>query len=128
MTTPPSTSITRMTVLGHQLALDLYDCPPELLNDREVVENALVHAARAINATIVETAFHLFSPQGVSGVVVIKESHIAVHTWPEYGYAAVDIFTCGDMNMDAAVDAVSTALKSGHHTVKRLERGLLPPV
>jgi S-adenosylmethionine decarboxylase len=54
------------------------------------------NAARAANATIIETAFHRFQPQGVSGVVVIQESHLSIHTWPETGYAAMDFYTCGD--------------------------------
>jgi spermidine synthase len=54
-------------------------------------------ATKIAGATIVQSVFHLFNPHGVSGVVVIAESHLAIHTWPEYGYAAIDLFTCGEV-------------------------------
>ena len=81
--------------VGHQIVLDLYDCARERLDSVDVVRTALIQTARAIGVTIVEAVFHKFSPWGVSGVVVIAESHLAIHTWPERRYAAVDIFTCG---------------------------------
>lgn len=82
--------------LGHQLMVEYHGCAPELLNDVEHVRRSMVQAAKATGATVVGELFHHFSPHGVSGVVVIAESHLAIHTWPEYGYAAVDLFTCGD--------------------------------
>lgn len=80
---------------GRQLLIELYGCDSTFLDSVSSVEEALVEAARAAGATIVESVFHHFSPHGVSGVVVIAESHVAVHTWPEHGYAALDVFTCG---------------------------------
>ena len=68
----------------------------EILNDVKKVEEIMVNAALESGAEVREYVFHKFSPQGVSGVVVISESHLAIHTWPELGYAAVDVFTCGD--------------------------------
>lgn len=85
-----------MKVLGRHVLAELYDCNSDILNDRQRVEEIMVNAALEAGAEIREVAFHHFSPQGVSGVVVISESHLAVHTWPEFGYAAVDVFTCGD--------------------------------
>jgi len=85
-----------MTALGRHILVEYYDCNLELLNEQEYVERIFVEAAQLAKATIVKSVFHKFSPHGVSGVVVIAESHIAIHSWPEYGYAAVDIFTCGD--------------------------------
>lgn len=82
--------------LGRHVLAELYGCDPDRLNDLEIVEKTMVHAALESGAEIREVAFHKFSPQGISGVVVISESHLTVHTWPEYGYAAVDVFTCGD--------------------------------
>jgi len=67
-----------------------------LLTDVEGVRNVMESAAREANAEILKVAFHRFQPQGVSGVVVIAESHLSIHTWPESGYAAVDFYTCGD--------------------------------
>ena len=85
-----------MPALGRQIAVDLFDCAPNIdLNDVEFVRQALLQAAEAGNATIVNDCFHHFSPHGVSGVVIIAESHIAIHTWPEHQFAAIDIFTCG---------------------------------
>ena len=85
-----------MTTLGRQIIAEYYDCNPEILNDVAVIETAMLEAAKSAEATVINSTFHHFSPFGVSGVVVIQESHLAIHTWPEYGYAAVDIFTCGD--------------------------------
>ncbi len=86
-----------MSALGRQILAEFYDCAPEILNDIQRIERTMVDAALEAGAEVREVAFHKFSPQGVSGVVVISESHLAIHTWPELGYAAVDVFTCGDV-------------------------------
>ena len=81
-------------------------------------------AARVSGATIVESVFHRFQPHGVSGVVVIAESHLAIHTWPEHGYAAVDFFTCGaDIDYWRAHDFLKKAFAAGDSEVKELLRG-----
>ena len=85
-----------MEALGRQILVEFYDCDQSKLNDVSYVETSLIQAAKASHATLISHNFHKFSPYGISGVVVIAESHIAIHTWPEYNYAAVDIFTCGD--------------------------------
>lgn len=85
-----------MEALGRQILVEYYDCDSTKLNDVEFIESALIKATKASKATIVTHNFHKFSPHGVSGVIVIAESHVSIHTWPEYQYAAVDIFTCGD--------------------------------
>jgi S-adenosylmethionine decarboxylase proenzyme len=85
-----------MEALGKQILVEYYDCDQSKLNDVSYIENSLIQATKASKATIISHNFHKFSPYGVSGVVVIAESHVAIHTWPEYNYAAVDIFTCGD--------------------------------
>jgi S-adenosylmethionine decarboxylase len=87
----------KMSALGRQILAEFYGCPPEILNDIQRIERTMVDAALEAGAEVREVAFHKFSPQGVSGVVVISESHLAIHTWPELGYAAVDVFTCGDV-------------------------------
>jgi len=84
-----------MSALGRHVLAEFYGCPPEILNDIHGIERTMVDAALEAGAEVREVAFHKFSPQGVSGVVVISESHLAIHTWPELGYAAVDVFTCG---------------------------------
>ena len=114
-----------VNALGNQVAVDLYECETEL-NDIAFIREALKRAARAGKATIVAENFHQFAPQGVSGVLIIAESHIAVHTWPEFAYAAVDVFTCG-----TTVDAMSIKeslekdLRAGRVTVEETKRGLI---
>jgi S-adenosylmethionine decarboxylase len=82
--------------LGRHILCEAYGCDPEVLNNRNLVEAIMVEAALTAGAEVREVAFHKFSPQGISGVVVISESHLTIHTWPELGYAAIDVFTCGD--------------------------------
>ncbi|HKJ32859.1 MAG TPA: adenosylmethionine decarboxylase, partial [Balneolales bacterium] len=85
-----------MKALGRQILVEYYDCDTEVINDVAEVEKILLVGTKKSKASIISHNFHKFSPHGVSGTVVIAESHVAIHTWPEYGYAAVDIFTCGD--------------------------------
>ncbi|RMH41726.1 MAG: adenosylmethionine decarboxylase, partial [Deltaproteobacteria bacterium] len=87
--TPPLDTRSR-----HVLA-EYHGCDPAVLDDRGTIEPLMRRAAQAAGATVVGSMFHEFAPQGVSGVVVVEESHLSIHTWPEYGYAAVDFFTCG---------------------------------
>ena len=84
-----------MNGLGLHLLLELRDCNPELLNDMDYIRQSLLNTAHDVGATVVGESFHRFSPQGVTGILAIAESHISIHTWPEYGYAAADIFACG---------------------------------
>lgn len=81
--------------LGSHLLIELYGCDPESLKYESSVADTMIGAARASEATIVTDSFHEFKPYGVSGAVVIQESHYTIHTWPEYKYAAVDLFYCG---------------------------------
>ncbi|MCH8525009.1 MAG: adenosylmethionine decarboxylase [Balneolales bacterium] len=85
-----------MKALGRQILVEYYDCDADIINDVAQIENILLSATRAAKASIISHNFHKFSPHGVSGTIVIAESHVAIHTWPEYNYAAVDIFTCGE--------------------------------
>ena len=85
-----------MQALGRQILIEFYDCQSEVLTDRDRIRQYMLEAARHAGATVISDTFHQFKPDGISGVVVIAESHISIHTWPEYRYAAVDVFTCGD--------------------------------
>lgn len=117
MTTPSS--------LGRHVLAELHGCPAELLNDVTLVERCMVEAARAAGASIDNTSFHHFAPHGVSGVVVIQESHLAIHTWPEFGFAAVDIFTCGSQTDPwAAHRSLKESLRSTRDTTQEIQRGL----
>lgn len=85
-----------MKALGLHFLVDYHGCDPLILNDLSKIEQYLLDAAVACGASVLSHKFHRFSPQGISGVVVIAESHLAIHTWPEHKFAAVDIFTCGE--------------------------------
>lgn len=85
-----------MNALGRHILVEFSDCNADVLNDVATIEKAMIDAAQTAGATVINSSFHHFSPWGVSGVVVIQESHLAIHTWPEYKYAAVDLFTCGE--------------------------------
>ena len=113
--------------LGRHLTIEYHDCDARVLADVKGMENIFVEAARRSGATVLESSFHAFQPQGVSGIVVICESHFAVHAWPEHDYAAVDIFTCGDqINFDMAAASLRDALKSRSMIISNvLSRGLL---
>ena len=106
------------------MLLELYDCDPEAINNLEVVKASMVEAAKRAQATIVDVVFHEFSPVGISGVVVIAESHLAIHTWPEHRYAAVDVFTCGDsVQMDVATTLLAREFRSKRPVQRRFTRG-----
>ncbi|WP_457551017.1 adenosylmethionine decarboxylase [Desulfobacula sp.] len=99
--------------LGRQLTIEYYECGKKVLLDKDRVEKTLLKAAKDSGATIISSSFHQFEPQGVSGVVIIAESHFTVHAWPEHDYAAVDIFTCGDnINLELAIDSMKESFKS----------------
>lgn len=85
----------KKNALGHHVLTELYGCPMEVLDNLQFITDEMTIAAIETGADILKTAFHKFSPQGVTGFVMISESHLAIHTWPEYGYAALDVFTCG---------------------------------
>ena len=110
--------------LGKHLLIDLYGCPADLLNDVAALETVMVEAAHRAGATVLNTTFHRFSPCGVSGVVVIQESHLTIHTWPEQGFAAIDLFTCGEQTRPRrALAYLKRTLQSEHCEVQRLVRG-----
>lgn len=114
-----------MKGLGVHALVELNECDGQLINDPKLLESSLLESAKLAGATILSSHFHQFSPQGVSGVIIIEESHFSVHTWPEFGYAAVDFFTCSDkMDFTVAYDFLVEALKSKKHTYKTYDRGL----
>lgn len=115
-----------LEALGRHILVEFYGCDVNLLNKASAVKDVMEDAARAARATIVESFIHQFSPFGVSGVVVIAESHLTIHTWPEYGYAAVDLFTCGeDVDPWKCYEFLNEKLKAKHSTTLELRRGTL---
>ena len=115
-----------MKSLGKHLLVEFYGCNKKKLNDLKFIEEAMTEAAKESKSTIVQVVFHKFSPHGVSGVVVIAESHLAIHTWPEHGYAAIDLFTCGEKtNPWAAFYYLSDKLEAKIRTTLELSRGTM---
>jgi S-adenosylmethionine decarboxylase len=112
--------------LGRHLLLELKICNEEVLDDLNFLKDCLNEAAIQCGATVVGESFYHFSPYGVSGVVNIAESHIAVHTWPEHGYAAVDVFTCGNnVDPEKAAKFIIEKLGAQSHSVIELRRGII---
>jgi S-adenosylmethionine decarboxylase len=111
--------------LGIQLAVELFDCDENILNDHRLLEQSLVESATKAGATVVDSVFHQFNPHGISGAVIIAESHIAIHTWPEYRYAALDIFTCGtDIDPSGIANEVKYVLGADRIHISRILRGV----
>lgn len=112
--------------LGKHLLIEYYDCDSKILKNTLLTEEYMMGAARLAGATIVESVFHTFSPWGVSGVIVIKESHLTIHTWPEYKYAAVDLFTCGDtIEPWLAFKFLKEKLGAERADIKEVSRGIV---
>lgn len=117
-----------MYALGTHLLVELRECNANILSNLKEVENVLINAAKLAGATIVEVAFHEFNPCGISGMVIIAESHLSIHTWPEYEYAAVDIFTCGDIiKPQKAVIYLIEKFQSKSPSIVELKRGIISP-
>ncbi len=112
--------------LGTHLLVELRDCNPVILKDLNEVTNVMVAAAKEAKATIINVSFHEFNPFGVSGMVVIAESHLSIHTWPEYCFAAVDIFTCGDViQPEKAAQFLIDRFESKNPSIVEMKRGLI---
>ena len=115
-----------MNTLGRHLLLELKTCNEAILDDLSFLKGCLNEAAIQSGATVVGESFYHFSPCGVSGVVNIAESHIAIHTWPEYRYAAVDVFTCGnDVDPEKAARWITEKLEAQSHSLIELRRGIM---
>ncbi len=116
-----------MKALGQHLILEFYGCNPAALSSVAKVQEAMLKAARSAGATVIDSVFHNFKPHGVSGVVVIAQSHFAIHTWPEHRYASADLFTCGEkIKPWKAFNTVKKLFRAASFSVINLERGLLP--
>ena len=114
--------------LGQHTLLEYYDCDVDRLKRTREVKAVTCAAVRHGGGTIVKTVFHNFSPWGVSGVVVITESHVTIHTWPEHAYAAVDIFSCSDKLDHATIRSDLQRLLGARRVKKRsFKRGLPQP-
>ncbi len=111
--------------LGQHLILELFNCSKALINNIERLESIMKDSAEFSGATIVSTSFYPYVPEGISGIIILKESHLAVHTWPEYDFVAVDLFTCHDsIDFDKFIDHIKLALKAEKTSSQILPRGL----
>jgi S-adenosylmethionine decarboxylase len=116
-----------MRALGKHTLIEFYDCDPACLKRARETKQLLCEAVRQGGGTIVKTVFHNFSPYGVSGVVVITESHVTIHTWPEHAYAAVDVFSCSPKLKHAVIRRELKRLLSARRVVARTFRRGFPP-
>ena len=108
--------------MGKHYLLNLYGCSYKYLNDEKFLIELLENAATISGATVVQTIFKKFEPQGVTVLILLSESHISIHTWPEKGEAAVDIFTCGDCEPKIGCDVIIQQLSADNHTLSYIER------
>lgn len=109
--------------VGKHLIAEFSQCRGCDLSDEKRIRSLLLEAALQCGATVLHEKFHRFSPQGITGYLLLAESHISIHTWPEYDYAAVDIFTCGKMRSRQALRSVREGLGAGSCRIVVVERG-----
>ena len=113
-----------ISTFGRHLVAEYYGCPADILDDLCEIRDLVETAAQSAGATIVQTVAHRFAPQGVSVVVVVEESHLSIHTWPEAGYAAVDFYTCGECDPTVAHETLLEGLHATTTEVVTLHRGV----
>ncbi|MED5464542.1 MAG: adenosylmethionine decarboxylase [Myxococcota bacterium] len=113
-----------MKTIGRHLIAEFYGCDVDVINSLEDIKTHMCDAAVKIGATVLGEKFHQFTPQGVSGTVVIAESHLSIHTWPEVGYVAVDIFTCGGLDPNIGFKHLGLQFKAESARVQEIVRGL----
>ena len=114
-----------MSALATHVHIELWGVEPALLDDVNRLEAGLLQAARDSGVTILGTVKHHFTPHGASVVVLVAESHLSIHTWPEHGYAAADIMTCGETLPERGVNSLIAFMKPARHDVRQYGRGIL---
>lgn len=113
-----------MKVIGKHLTVDMYGCSFEALDDLQFVQNAMLTAVKEAKMTLLNFSYHKFEPQGLTALALLAESHMSIHTYPELGYAAVDVFTCGDQSRpDKAVAVLKSFLKPEKTKTTNIKRG-----
>lgn len=116
-----------MESVGKHLILELWECDVKSLNSVAFIKELINSAAQKVKATVIDAVCHGFNPTGVTGVAVLAESHISIHTWPERAYAAVDIFTCGDrIDPQDAASYFTERLCAKNSSILLIERGIKP--
>jgi S-adenosylmethionine decarboxylase len=119
---------TSLVPVGSHCILELYECPKDLLNNLVFIRDSLQEAARLAGATLLKEITHQFNPYGVTALALLAESHISIHTWPEIGYIAVDIFTCGQHSEpEKACKFLIEIFNARNHVLLKFPRGRLTP-
>lgn len=113
-----------MEQMGTHLVIDAWQTPAELLNDPDAIREALIKAINMGQATLIELCVHQFSPHGVTATATLAESHIAIHTWPEHGYFAADLFFCGAGKPKLAAKILQTTLQAKQIKIREFDRGI----
>ena len=113
-----------MKHVGTHLIVDAWQSPAALLNDPDRIRQALIDAASASGATLIDMCVHQFSPRGVTATATLAESHIAIHTWPELAYFAADLFFCGDSDPYPAIESLQMTLQAERVRVIEVKRGV----
>lgn len=112
--------------LGTHYLAEFFNCDRQKINDIAYIEHIMIEATERSGARMIKPFFHQFNPHGISGVIVIAESHFAIHTWPEHGYAAVDLFSCADFDYMSALKHIRVSIGAEHYSVELMRRGILP--
>jgi S-adenosylmethionine decarboxylase len=112
-----------MNKVGTHLVVEAWEAPAEFLNDPERIRRAMIEAIAAGEATLIDMCVHQFSPHGVTATATLAESHIAIHTWPEYGYFAADLFFCGKGQPKVAIEVLKNALQAQKVKMQEIDRG-----
>ena len=107
---------------ARQLIADMYGCCSSVLNDPEIIKNTARRAVEMIGAEIVEESLHRFAPVGITYFAVITTSHFSIHTWPEFGYAAVDIFSCSADVPESVAQFLKSAFRASSVRTRMVER------
>jgi len=121
----PETKLDEISLrtVGVHCVLELYNCPASLLNNKSFIKEILRSAATKAKSTLLEEVSYKFNPQGVTAMVLLAESHISIHTWPESGYAAADVFTCGQQTEpESACRYLVQAFQAEEHLLLKLPR------
>lgn len=109
---------------GTHFIVEAAGCSKEIISDPKRIEQIFTNAAKRANMTVKASHFFRFNPTGVSGAVIVAESHISIHTWPEEGYAAIDVYTCGKSDPERAVDYILKEIGAKHAHVSEIRRGI----
>ncbi|MFM8937129.1 MAG: adenosylmethionine decarboxylase [Vulcanococcus sp.] len=126
---PDGASTDTTAPVGKHCILELYNCNPSKLDDEDVLRRTITAAVNQAGATLLHLITHQFQPQGVTGLALLAESHLSIHTWPESGYAAVDVFTCGDHTMpERACEQLCRDLESSSHSLRSFRHQTPPQI